>query len=556
MRGHLNDCLRSIFGLAILIAGLISNALQKLRIALYARNQKRLKRKYGINSETPVLPYGPQMVQSIQAKARPRARFAQTSGSTGKPKEILYTKWRLLALKLTFSEMFAQACYAFGIKRTSLYVFSSFQTDASLTSLLLDESSLPNYFSTLQAPYRIEQFPAIRSMVTKYGSAAVRLWILTISNPGVLYSTNPSTISTFLDELASDWQRSSRLIKDWHNDAQSFASDVHRIARRLESRGATERVKRIARSDAPLPLSVYAPGVSAYICWTGGYVKPFLDRLAVHLPSRRYKLIPMYSMSTETIETLPYFRGEDVAFFPIGAGVVYEFIEETELLEPEQLEPGKLYAMVVSDRYGLRRYHTDDLFLCKRKIKGLPDLAFGRRRSLEYSFTGEKVTAEQLSAIFDQLRTMYASLLADKFLTCVPSQAPHELPHYKVLLIGNTRNPGSHHLLATHCDKLLGEINCEYKSKRASGRLGPISFVEVPMKDFPSQFKFLPLYRHEDDLCSRPTRACILCFQSVSHKYTRSTPHIHLFPTFHSGLPLAALQHKPFASAKLLKEGA
>ncbi|HET9710662.1 MAG TPA: GH3 auxin-responsive promoter family protein, partial [Pyrinomonadaceae bacterium] len=403
-------------------------------------------------------------------------------------------------LKLTFSEMFARACYAFGIKRTSLYVFSSFQTDESLTSLLLDENSLPNYISTLQAPYRVQQHPATKSLVGTYGSAAVRLWILTISNPGVLYSTNPSTISTFLDELARDWQRSSSLVRDWHDNPQSFSSDVHKIARRLESRGSTERVKRVATSNTPLPLSLYAPAVSAYICWTGGYVKPFLDRLAVHLPPTRYRLIPMYSMSTETIETLPYFRGEDVAFFPTGAGVVYEFIEDTDLLEPQQLEPGKLYAMVVSDRYGLRRYQTDDLFLCKRKINGLPDLAFARRRSLEYSFTGEKVTAEQLSAVFEQLRTLFPSLLAGNFLTCVPSQPAHALPHYKVLLIGDARTSGSHHLLATRCDQLLSEINCEYKSKRASGRLGPITFVDAPRQDFPSQFKFLPLYRHEADI--------------------------------------------------------
>jgi GH3 auxin-responsive promoter len=498
MRGQINDCLRSIIGLAIALAGLISNAVLRLRIVLYAHNQKRLKRKYGINSDTPVLPYGPQIVQSIQTKARRRARFAQTSGSTGKAKEILYTKRRLLALKLTFSEMFARACYAFAIKRTSLYVFSSFQTDESLTSLLLDENALPSYLSTLQAPYRVQQHPAIQSLVAEYGSAAVRLWILTISNPGVLYSTNPSTISTFLDELANDWRRSSSLVRDWNNDPRSFSSGVHKIAGRLESRGSTERMKRVAKSHAPLPLLVYAPGVTTYICWAGGYVKPFLDRLAVHLPSTRYRLIPMYSMSTETIETLPYFRGEDVAFFPIGAGVVCEFVEDIDLLEPQQLEPGKLYAMVVSDRYGLRRYQTDDLFLCKRKINGLPDLAFAKRRSLEYSFTGEKLTAEQLSAVFDQLRALYPSLLADRFLTCVPSQPAHAPPHYKVLLVGDARNSGSHQLLATHCDEMLSEINCEYKSKRASGRLGPVTFVEVPRQDFPSQFKFLPLYRHED----------------------------------------------------------
>src|SRR5262249_35411418 len=154
------------------------------------------------------------------------ARFAQTSGSTGTPKQILYTRRRLLALKFTFSDMFARARYAFRIKRASLYVFNSFQPDASLTSLLLDERELPHYVSTLQAPFRLAREAVIRSLVSNYAAVGVRLWILTISNPGVLYSTNPSTISTFLDEVANDWSRSSKLIKNWYENPASFPPRV------------------------------------------------------------------------------------------------------------------------------------------------------------------------------------------------------------------------------------------------------------------------------------------------------------------------------------------
>ena len=512
MRGHINDYLRSIIGWTIVVLGFISTGLMRLRIIGYCRKQTRLKRTYGITRNTPVLPYSPQIEKSIQtaaSKVRGTARYAQTSGSTGNPKQILYTKRRLLTLKFTFSDMFARACHAFSIKRTSLYVFNSFQPDESLTSLLLDERNLPNYFSTLQAPYRLQHSLTVQALVSQYGPAAVRLWILTISNPGVLYSTNPSTISTFLDELANDWNRCSKLIKDWCEAPTTFPREVHTIARRLESRGSARRLKQIATSNTPLPLSTCAPAVEAYLCWTGGYVKPFLDRLAKHLPSPRYKLIPMYSMSTETIETLPHFRNNDIAFLPTAAGVFYEFIEESKidcadnLLKSHELEPGKLYAMVVSDAYGLKRYQTDDLFLCRRKINGLPDLAFVRRRSLEYSFTGEKLTAEQLNTVFDQLRTLYPSILADRFLTCVPTQPSHTIPHYRVLLIGD-RHSTSHDLLATRCDQLLSEINCEYKSKRASGRLGPITFNEIETREFAeqlarngsweTQFKFLPLH--------------------------------------------------------------
>ena len=514
MRGRINDCLRRMIGLGISIFGLVSTAFMRLRRFGYSRNQQRLRRKYGITRETPVLPYGPQIEQSITtqkhkiAANKPSYYLAQTSGSTGKPKDFLYTKRRLLSLKVRFSEMFTMACNAFGIKRRSLYVFNSFQTDDSLTSLLLRENQQPGYVSTLQAPYRMQQNPAMRALVSNYGAAAVRLWILATSNPGVLYSTNPSTISTFLDELASDWQRASQLIKDWCEAPASFAPEVHKIARRLASRGCAHRLNEIALSDSPLSLSICAPAVEAYICWTGGYVKPFLDQLSKHLPSHRYNLIPMYSMSTETIETLPDFRSDDISFLPIAPGVLYEFIEETaidhpdNLLAPHQLEPGKLYTMVVSDAYGLRRYQTDDLFLCRRKSNGLPDLSFVRRRSLEYSFTGEKLTALQLSTVFDQLRALYPSLLADRFLTCVPTKSPHALPHYRVLFISNCHS-SSHHVLAERCDELLGEINCEYKIKRASGRLGPIEFSYIEPKDlteqfgdnWETQFKFLPLIR-------------------------------------------------------------
>ena len=511
MSALVNDCLRQSIACTIRLAGLIASGRQHLRILTFRWNQKRLKRKYAIYPDTPILPYCPQVERSIRNAARkrgPNTRFATTSGSTGKPKEILYTRRRLLALKLNFSDMFARACFAFRIKRTSLYVFSSFETDTSLTSLLLDETEFPNYLSTLQAPYRVQHHLAIRALVETYGAVAVRLWLLTVSNPGVLYSTNPSTISTFLDELARDWPRSSRLIKDWCNNPASFSPAVHKIFRRLESRGCTKRLKQIALSDGPVSLSHCAPAVNAYICWTGGYVQLFLDRLAIHLPSTRYTLIPMYSMSTESIETLPYFRDGEIAFLPIAPGVVYEFMNDAgNLLDVDQLEPGQLYEMVISDAYGLRRYQTDDLFLCKRKTRNLPDLSFVRRRTLEYSFTGEKLTAVQLSVVFEQLRARYPALLANRFLTCVPAQPPH----YKVLLIGDSHSINRDEI-ATCCDALLSEINCEYRSKRTSGRLGSVEVVSMSLQDFAAmnptwetQYKFLPLIRECPHLIS-PSR--------------------------------------------------
>ena len=285
------------------------------------------------------------------------------------------------------------------------------------------------------------------------------------------------------------------------NDPKAFTRAVHKIFNRLQSRGGQQRLQRIALSHSPVPLSTCAPAVTTYICWTGGYVQPFLDRVATHLRAPRYTLLPMYSMSTETIETLPYFKNDEIAFLPIAPGVVYEFLDDAgDLKDAHQLRPGQLYEMVISDAYGLRRYQTGDLFLCERMLHHLPDLSFVRRRTLEYSFTGEKLTGEQLTAVFEQLRAQYPDLLANTFLTCIPSQPPH----YKVLIIGDSPsiNTEFHATLATTCDALLSEMNCEYRYKRSRGRLGPIEVVSVRLKDFvalnhawETQFKFLPLLR-------------------------------------------------------------
>ena len=458
MRARVNDWLRSAIGCGVRVSGIVFDRLLKWRLRRFEANQERLKRKYKGTLNKRNIGTRSESAGSSTGSKSTDGRFAVTSGSAGDPKRILYTRQRLRACKWIFSDMFARACRAFQIRRTSLYVFSSFEPDDSLTSMLLDELELPNYFATLQAPYRVQRHHAIRALAAEYGATAVRLWLMTIANPGVLYSTNPSTISTFFDDVSQNWHESAALIRVWCKDPKRFSSDVRKIARRLASVGSDKRLQAIAASNTPLPIDVWAPSVEAYLCWTGGYVKPFLDRLQQYLPSPRYRLIPMYSMSTETIETMAHFDNNDVYFLPLAPGVVYEFVEHTEqahniqpaqqarvvkpteqarFIAPTELEPGKLYEMIVSDAYGLRRYHTADLFLCRRKIDGLPDLTFARRRGLEYSFTGEKLTAEQVSLVFEQLRQQHSNIFAGRYLTCVPAQPRDKLPHYNVFLIGN-----------------------------------------------------------------------------------------------------------------------
>src|SRR5262249_35449810 len=309
-------------------------------------------------------------------------------------------------------------------------------------SLLMEESRAPSLLATLQAPYRVESHSEIRALAERYGASAVRLWILAIANPGVLYSTNPSTLWLFLHDVQTDWERTRQLVVAFQRDPRSLGAAIPSIAQRLQSTGAAERVERIVSSDRPLPLCAIAPAVHMVVCWTGGYVKPFLDRLTSYLSPDRYRFVPMYSMSTETVETVLHCGPAGEAFFPLAPRVLYEFIEEgfadspENLKAPHELEVAKSYAMVVSDPFGLRRYQTEDLFMCSGAARGLPDLRFLGRRNLEYSFTGEKLSSTQLDAVFERLRRSVPEVAATAFLTCFPSRpAGDDLPHYKIALV-------------------------------------------------------------------------------------------------------------------------
>lgn len=513
MRGLINDALRWLIGWAIGAAAPLFEAVHRLRIALAPLQQGGLRRRYGLDAQAPIQSWRAE----IGRASRPgNGAFAVTSGSTSSPRRVFYSKRRLRVVKLAYVDMFVRCCRTIGIRRRSLYVFSSLTSDESLTSLLLEERHLPSYLATLQAPYRIQFAAAVQRLAFVYGATAVRLWVLTLSDPGVLYSTNPSTLSVFFDDIAANWSDHSRLVRDLCRRPTDFSAEIHRIARRLASRGSRERIARIASSDRPLPIASIMPSLEAYICWSGGYLRPFLDRLATHLPRERYRHIPMYSMSTETIETVAHFRAGAVAFLPMARGVCYEFLEDGAddsialLRMAGEVQTGTAYTMVVSDAFGLKRYQTGDLFLCRGKVNGLPDLEFLRRRGVEYSFTGEKLTADQLNIVYTRLREQCPSLRADDFLTCVPSYPPGEpIPHYKVALVRGAVDDGGVRgaEIAARADRLLAAINPEYDSKRKSGRLGPVRAVCLThaelaarvgggrhAESWETQFKFLPLY--------------------------------------------------------------
>ncbi len=531
----MNEALRAGLAPALNALGHGFRARMAARIAAFAADQARLRAAYRIDGATPIHAWGPEVEAGIAAFAarHPGARFAATSGSTARPKRVAFTAERLRTIKLGSLSVAARLLVAHGVRRPSLFIFSSLKDvddDDSLTALLLsDRGRAPSRPLSLLMPGKWVAARAFAPLVAEHGANAVRLMLLVLSDPGLLYGTNPSTLAVFLDEVARRWDDTTALVRVFARSPDAFGREVRAAARAVLAPGFERRIAAIesARGGRAAPIASWLPSLEGFGCWDGGYVRPFLERIRAHLPAPRYRHVPMYSMATETVQTLNWFGSDGVArFLAIAPRVLYEFVpagapdRPDALVAAADLQPGRDYAMVVSDPWGLRRYQTDDLFHCRAKVGAVPDLVFLRRRSLSYSFTGEKLTGAQAELAFARLREALPALAGRGVqMVLIPSRpSDAALPHYRLVLadpdVELAETEAAAPAAAERVDRALGEINAELAAKRASGRLGPVRGVamrydalaavldpktrgrgDVTARAWESQFKLLPLLR-------------------------------------------------------------
>lgn len=493
-----------------LIRGLESSPAQQLA----------LRHEYDI-SKVPVTAYTDELrerIVKLQASL-PGSVFITTSGTTSRPKQILYDEERLKIFKMTSLKAGLQIMGHLRVKAPSLFVFSGLKKDDSFASLVVvQENGLPGLKTSLTEPAKYLFIPQLTRVVEAYGANAARILLIVLSDPSLLYATNPSTLAVFLDELNRDWDLVRNMLTDFAEGRGPFdgiATDKtwKKIIAHLATGNYGERIMALTRKSECPGFSCFNPSLKGYICWDGGYVTGFLEKIRRHLPLEHFAHVPMFSMATETLQTQTIVHDGKFFFVPISDHVLYEFFPEDEdarnLLLAHELEQGRSYVMVVSDRWGLRRYNTQDVFLCLSKLGPMPDLRFQKRSGLTYSFTGEKVTAEQVDEALARIERSGSAQF-----TLVPSRPAEGLPHYVLLLAQVEASPVDAKALAARFDELMGEINGEYREKRRSGRLGAVrvvtaaydkvvrhfdpkttTAVDIKFRTWESQFKLTPLTR-------------------------------------------------------------
>lgn len=240
--------------------------------------------------------------------------------------------------------------------------------------------------------------------------------------------------------------------------------------------GTAERLLGIC-SDPDFNFRDIWPNLELIVCWTNSTARLYVHQLEKLFPG--VTILPFMAVGTEGVVTIPVDDSIDAQPLAINQGF-YEFVDAdtdlggvvgqplTDTLSFRELELGKSYYLIMSQVNGMVRYLSSDVYQVAGYLGQVPLLRFSGRKGIYNSFTGEKLTEEQ---IIDAMAQTLSNLkMKDSLFYCCPVWS--SVPYYRFLVeSGDPDNGDLATLLSRSIDSTLGTRNHEYRDKRASGRL-------------------------------------------------------------------------------------
>ncbi len=389
---------------------------------------------------------------------RERVRsLLETSGTTGQPKWLPVTdSWARTVAD-------AQAVWTLGLLRddpdlSAGKVLAHISPAEHATS----PGGLPVGANTgrmfLAQPWWLQARAAVPYAACCIDDADVRAYTLlrhAVTEPITSWTAaNPSTILLYCRHMENWWEELAADCRDG-TLTHGPAARLDASSRSLLSRGLGRRT---LPAD-PRPAAIWP--LRRINCWTGGPAAFFIP----HLPEALGAPVPVREVgitASEGFFAVPVDDGDPIAYL---GGHLLEFVDERGTAHwAWEVEEGREYRLVISTEAGLYRYDIGDIVRVTGFEGQAPRLVFVRKAGAFLNATGERVTENQVIAA--------ARLAFPAAVGFSVSVRPEVLPCLRVALEGG----GGDRVMF---DLELQRMNVEYRSRRATGRMGPPLIVAV-----------------------------------------------------------------------------
>lgn len=267
---------------------------------------------------------------------------------------------------------------------------------------------------------------------------------------------NPSFFDIILDHVE---QNGPALAADLRRGSLTRGGVEFKFAPAAEA-----RLKLIA--EHPVRWERVWPELKLISCWASAQAADAAGALAARLPHALMQGKGL--LATEAPMTLPLI--EAAGSVPLPSEVFYEFLDERgRVSRLDELESGREYEIVVTQRGGLTRYRVGDRVRVTHFYERTPCLEFVGRADAVCDLVGEKLNEE-----FVRQCLMRLAPRAGHFQILLPVKQPR--PHY-LLVAESLPAPAAEY--AAEVDRALSE-SFHYHSARLLGQLDAVRARAVP----------------------------------------------------------------------------
>lgn len=306
---------------------------------------------------------------------------------------------------------------------------------------------------------------------------------------GILITANPGTILQMADELRQHAGDLIRDIADGGIKGATLSGDETRSLSRFlkPNRERARQLEEIMAAQGALVPSAVWPFMKTLGVWRGGSAAAYIPRVQQCFPSVMIRDHGLHA--SEGRMTLPLDDQTSAGLLEVQTHF-FEFLPVAEsesaapvILEAHELQEGGDYYILLTTSSGLYRYNIQDVVRCVGFLGETPLLEFRHKGAHIASITGEKLAESHVVEAVQRSAADCGVYL--KQFTLTPEWS--DPPGYTLFVDPAESLEMRSTLpvrLASAVDQALQLLNLEYREKRETGRLRPVSCEPISVEQW------------------------------------------------------------------------